>query len=285
LPDISGLAWIEDGLFVAVHDAKNDGDENDQPRVSLVFLPEDVGTPPDVARKASNGIYDQALEVDWPTPKPNDFESIARIPGTRQMLLVESGDGNGAYQRLFLASLDASRMLSIDEVVPWPVKVFNVEASAVFRVDGELYFAYAERADSLAQTEIRWAKMQMNPLRFGPFSSARYAARMKGAGFRPIVALEVDANGNAFGVCAYDPDDDNGPFRSYVSSLGQFRSGGRGDVRFVPSGKFADIAQQDGFKIEGLALKPGPNGGVLYAGTDDENFGATLRQVSPLSIR
>ena len=51
-------------------------------------------------------------------------------------------------------------------------------------------------------------------------------------------------------------------------------------------GKFADIAQMDGFKIEGLALKPGINGGdVLYAGTDDENFGATLRQISPLSAR
>ena len=54
----------------------------------------------------------------------------------------------------------------------------------------------------------------------------------------------------------------------------------------MPSGKFADIAQQDGFKIEGLALKRNPNGmEVLYAGTDDENFGATLRQVAPFSGR
>ena len=90
------------------------------------------------------------------------------------------------------------------------------------------------------------------------------------------------------------PDDrlDNGelllivcPF-NFNFLLGQFRSDGGRGVRFVPSGKFADIAQQDGFKIEGLALKRNPNGmEVLYAGTDDENFGATLRQVAPFSGR
>jgi hypothetical protein len=282
LLDISGLAWIEDGLFVAVHDAKNKPDENDRPRVSLLFLPADVGGegPLEAAREASAGIYYRNLEVAWPGTKPNDFESIARIPGTRQMLLVESGDDNSSFQRLFLASLDPSRQLTIDEVVPWPVPVFNVEASAVFRLGADLYFAYAERADSQARTEIRWAKMELNPLRFGPFSSARYAAPEKGPGFRPVVALEIDPDGEVYAVAAHDPDDDNGPFYSYVSRIGQFRVGSRGGARFVPAGKGGVLARQDGFKIEGLALRIGPDGSrLLYAGTDDENFGAALRQV------
>jgi hypothetical protein len=289
LLDISGLAWMEDGLFVAVHDAKSKPGEDERPRVSLVSLPSDASTPPEPARLESDGIYFQNLEVAWPQRKPNDLESIARIPGTRKVLLVESGDDGSTddkgnpFQSIFLATLTPFKQLTVDEVVPWPTAIKNVEASAVFNLEGNLYFAYAERADSQPQTEIRWAKMQLNPLRFGSFSSMRYAARVSGPGFRPIVALEVDSNGHAYAVCAYDPDDDNGPFRSVVSSIGQFRPAGMGAARFVPSGKFADIAQQDGFKIEGLALKPDANGsGILYSGTDDENFGAVLRQIFPL---
>jgi len=196
---------------------------------------------------------------------------------------VESGDDNSAFQRIFLATLTPSRQLTINEVVPWPTAVFNVEASAVFKLQGDLFFVYAERAESLPQTEIRWSRIELNPLRFGPFASARYAARLKGPGFRPIVALEVDAAGRIYAVTAYDSGEDNGPFRSFVSCIGQFRSAGNGEARFVPSGKFADVAQQDGFKIEGLAVRVRLDGGSeLYAGTDDENFGATLRQVAPV---
>jgi hypothetical protein len=38
LPDLSGLAWMGEDLFVAVHDAKNP-DELDRPRVSILALP------------------------------------------------------------------------------------------------------------------------------------------------------------------------------------------------------------------------------------------------------
>lgn len=283
LLDISGVAWMEGDSFVAVHDGKNNEAESARPRVSLLLLPADVVAPPEFARQAAGGIYFRNLDVDWLTDKPNDLESIARIPGTRQMLLVESGDDNSVFQRIFLATLNPSYQLTINEVVPWPTPIFNVEATAVFNLGGQLFFVYAERAEGLPHTEIRWTRMDLNPLRFGSFSSARYAPRVKGPGIRPVVALDVDAAGHVYAATAYDSGEDNGPFRSYVSRIGQFRSARDGNAQFVPSGQFADVAQQDGYKIEGVVVRPRGDGAVeVYAGTDDENYGASLRQVAPI---
>ncbi|MFN2378216.1 MAG: hypothetical protein ABR538_16930 [Candidatus Binatia bacterium] len=290
LLDISGVAWLEDDIFLAVHDGKNSDAERDWPRASLLLLPADVTSPPAFAREAPEGLYFQNLEIAWPTGESNDLESIARIPGTRQFLLVESGDDCSGFQRIFLSTLGGSYNLTIDEVVSWPVEpgsgcdgVFNVEASAVFHVGGQLYFVFAERAEGQPHTELRWAKMETAPLRFGTFSSFRYAARTRGPGVRPLVALDVDDQGQVYAATAYDSGEDNGPFRSYVSRIGRFAPGRGGRARFIPSGKFANVARQDGFKIEGVAVRPVDAGALeVYAGTDDENYGAVLRQVAPV---
>lgn len=291
LLDISGVSWLEDDLFLAVHDGKANEDERDRPRVSLLLLPADVAVPPEFVRSAAAGIYYQDLEIDWPSGESNDLESIARIPGTRQFLLVESGDDCSEFQRIFLASISASYQLSIEQVATWPPSgsapcagVFNVESSAVFSIDGQQFFVYAERAEGSSNTELRWAKMELNPIRFGPFSSVRFAARLKaGPGVRPLVALDVDDEERVFAATAYDSGEDNGPFRSMVSQIGQFRRSPRGGARFVPSGKFAEVARQDGYKIEGVAVRPVDGGPAqVFAGTDDENYGATLRQVAPI---
>jgi hypothetical protein len=286
LLDISGVSWIDDDVFVVVHDGKSDGMEGDLPRVSLLLLPADATVPPEFAREAPSGIYFQNLVVEWPSSTPNDLESIARIPGTRQLLLVESGDGcKREFQRIFLTSLSAQYELSVDEVAHWPLSetcaygVYNVEATAVFQLGDQYFFVYAERAEGQPYTNIRWAQMQLNPLRFGEFSSVRYAARVRGPGVRPIVALDVDDAGNVYAATAYDSGFDNGPFRSWASRIGQFRGPRGGNARFIPSGAFADIATQDGYKIEGIAARPGDGGAAVFAGTDDENYGATLRQV------
>lgn len=195
---------------------------------------------------------------------------------------MESGDDNSLFQRIFLGTLTPANQLIISEVVPWPTPVFNVEATAVFELGNQLFFVYAERAQGRSQTQIRWARMERNPLRFGPFSSARYGVPLKGPGIRPVVALDVAATGEVYAATAYDSGEDNGPFRSFLSCIGQFRSARHGNAHFVPSGQFANVAQQDGFKIEGVTLRPRADGAAeVYAGTDDENYGAVLRQVAP----
>lgn len=290
LLDISGVAWMEDDIFLAVHDGKNSDEERDWPRASLLLLPADVTSPPAFARQAPEGLYFQNLDIAWPSGESNDLESIARIPGTRQFLLVESGDDCSGFQRIFLSTLSATYQLTIDEVAPWPVEpgsgcegVFNVEASAVFNVGGQMFFVYAERAEGQPHTELRWATMETNPLRFGAFSSFRYAARPRGPGMRPLVALDVDDQGQVYAATAYDSGEDSGPFRSWVSRIGRFVPGRGRQARFIPSGKFANVARQDGFKIEGVAVRPTEaRQPEVYTGTDDENYAAVLRQVAPI---
>jgi hypothetical protein len=54
LPDLSGLTWLKEDSFLAVHDSKS-LDPN-QPRVSLINLPQ-----------SSKGIEWQTLKIDWET--------------------------------------------------------------------------------------------------------------------------------------------------------------------------------------------------------------------------
>jgi hypothetical protein len=277
LLDLSGIVWVAEGTFVAVHDAKR-GEEDDRPRVSLVSVPD-----------GPIGITYQPLDVAWPAGElSHDLESIAAIPGTDRLLLVESGDdGHTEYQRIFLATLTLSPTvaLSIDAVVPWPEPIFNVEASAVLAVDDSLYFVYAERAEGQPTTELRWAMVTVaeNGLTFGPFERALVASALQGPGVRPIVGLDADAAGNLYAVTAYDSGDDNGPFRSVISRIGHLEPMAEGGLQFVPSGTFGDIAWLDGFKVEGVAVvEAGSDSLLVYAGTDDENYGATLRLVWPI---
>jgi hypothetical protein len=278
LPDLSGIAWIGDGTFVAVHDSKR-GDEDDRPRLGIVQVPD-----------GPTGVTYHPLDVAWPDNDPShDLESIAGIPGTDRLLLVESGDdGKMAYQRIFLATLtrEPDVAVTIDAVIPWPEPIFNVEASAVLALDDSLYFVYAERAEGQPTTELRWAELtvDMTRLTFGRFQSATFAAALQGVGVRPIVGLDADGTGRLYAVTAYDSGEDDGPFRSIVSSIGQLAPAPQGDTRFVPSGMFGDIAQLDGFKVEGVAVvETGSDPSSIYVGTDDENYGATLRLAWPIA--
>jgi hypothetical protein len=135
LPDLSGLAWIHGDQFVRVHDAKNP-DENDLPRVCMLEVPSGL-----------EGILWQPQEVDAPGEKGNDFESVARIPGTSQELLVEGTEEPDAQpfaRRIFLVRV---RLLGedIQDVLDWPSETRNVEGSAIARVGDDMLFVYAER--------------------------------------------------------------------------------------------------------------------------------------------
>jgi hypothetical protein len=270
LPDLSGIEWISDNYFLAVHDAKYPI-EKDRPRVSILH-----------ARSDGEVLTWKPIAVTW-LPKmdpPSDLESIARIPGTRSFLLCESGNSGGKHTRIFHSVLDDENNLVIKEVVNWPVKIYNVEASAIIRIKDQNYFVYAERAHGKTYTELKWAKMDLNPLRFGTFSSVKYSAGIHGRGYRPIVALSATPDGNLYAVAAYDPNREEGPFRSYITNIGQLRLTDKGTVVFITARHFADILEQEGNKIEGLTMVEIKKGNQqLFAGTDDEGLGASFRRV------
>jgi hypothetical protein len=279
LLDLSGLAWIEGDLFVAVHDSKNNDEEKDRARVSLVRLP-----------MGPDGITFENANLNWPAPlgESNDLESAARIPGEPYVLLMESGDGGKAgdggneFQRIFLAEYRNQR-LTIENFTDWPVDggVVNVEGAAVARLGNRFVFIFGERAEDEPSTQIQWAELFLPDLTFGPLRETTYNSPDL-TDNRPLVGMDVDDAGNIYIVSAFDPDVDDGPFTSAIWHIGQvvLDDSDEPEVRL-----FEDpvrLYTLDGFKTESVALRENGGGPEFFAGTDDENYGATLRPlVSP----
>jgi hypothetical protein len=268
LPDISGMSWMPGQRLLVVHDAKRSRPERD--RVGLVVLPTDTSS-----------LRYLPLDLPWPDTGPShDLESIAPVPGTNRAVLVESGDdgdGPGA-PRLYLVELHDDR-LTLVESVAWPEAVHNVEATAIVAVQGQLVFVYAERHHGAATTALRWATLQLDPLRFGAFEEFRFATPTLPPLNRAIVALEVDAAGQLYAAGSFDPNLDGGPFRSDIFRLGRFKVEPEGGVRYdrrLPERLFT----VDGVKIEALAIRTLDDGTLeIVYGTDDEDFGGIIRRL------
>jgi hypothetical protein len=269
--DISGLAWVEGNTFLAVHDSKYP-EEKDRPRVSLVTLPE-----------SAEGVLWKTLSIEWPGPlgPAADLESIARIPGTNSYLLVESGEGVHAgqrYLRAFLVKVGNSQVV-LESYATLPDRLKNIEGSAVARIGDRLVFVCAERGDHRPRTEVFWTDLQLRPLKFGPLKSAYFQPiGFSGKDRRPISAIDADSHGRLYVASAYDPNDDNGPFRSVIWRIGRLHADRRG-VRLVLRATVQKLATLDGLKVESLAIREREGKIELFAGTDDENYGSALRPI------
>lgn len=272
LPDLSGMAWLGGDQFLAVHDAKIDG-ESGNPRASLISLPLDP-----------QGIVWKPQALCFPGLQSNDLESAARIPGTKDILLAESGDnlGDPGFQRIFKARVEGTQMQIID-VVPWPVPVSNVEATAVGALGNRFVFLYAERAENLPSTNVRWALFDPETLSFDSFRSVAFSNPDLTEFNRPLVAMDLDSTGRIYISSTFDAEDaglpnpDNGPFSSAVFCIGQLREvDGEPEVFLFDTPRLEGTLQ--GFKVESLAVREGDAYGFqIFVGTDDENFGATMR--------
>jgi hypothetical protein len=270
LPDISGMSWMSGERLLVVHDSKRGEGELARGRVGLLSLP-----------TGPAGVQYLPLDVRWPaTGASHDLESVAHIPGTQRVLLAESGDnGDGLTgPRLFLTEVRGTR-LELLETVEWPEPIYNVEATAIVEVHGQLVFVYAERNQGAATTALRWAPIQLDPLRFGEFETFRFATPTLPAVNRGIVALDADPSGRLYAAASFDPDVDGGPFRSDIYRLGRFVLGNDGGVRY--DGRLPErIYTTDGVKIEALAIRPLADGTLeLVYGTDDEDFGGIVRRL------
>lgn len=269
LPDLSGLAWVKDDLFISVHDAKRNSEKKYWPRVSLVRLP----------KSELEGVTWQSLDIEFPGPDgpSSDLESVSRIPGGRGFLFVESGQEGEGARRIFFA-VYSNDTLKIESQVPWPVPVENVEATEVCQVGQQLVFLYAERAEGLAATKIKWATLSLHPLEFGLFKEVIYEGiDPVGKGARPIVALAVDTDGFIYSASAYDPGNDEGPFRSVAWRIGQMIADKNGNPQ-VQLGESKRLATLDGLKVESITVRESENGGKqVFVGTDDEHYGGIIR--------
>jgi hypothetical protein len=269
LPDLSGLAWVEDDLFIGVHDAKRNPEKYYWPRISLVRLP----------KSGIEGVTWQSLDLKFPGPEgpSSDLESVSRIPGGKGFLLAESGQEGEGARRIFFA-VYSNGALSIESHITWPVSIENVEATEVCQVGRQLVFLYAERAEGLPSTKLRWATLSLNPLELGAFKEVTYQGLDPvGKGARPIVALAVDADGFIYSVSAHDPGNDDGPFRSVVWRIGKMMADENGNPQ-VELGEGKRLATLDGLKVESIAVRESGEGAKqIYVGTDDEHYGGIIR--------
>lgn len=269
LPDLNGLAWVEGDLFIGVHDAKRNPAKYNWPRLSLVHLP----------KSEIEGVTWQSVDVTFPGPDgpSSDLESASPIPGDKGFLLVESGQEGDHARRIFYAVYSDGK-LNIESYVTWPVPIENVEGTEVCQVGRQLVFLYAERAEGLPSTKLRWATLSLNPMTFGAFKEVTYkGVDPVGKGVRPISALAVDSDGVIYIASAYDPGNDDGPFKSVVWRIGKMISDDKGNP-VVELGESKRLAAMDGLKVESIAVRETNDGGKqVYVGTDDEHYGGIIR--------
>jgi len=266
LPDISGMSWISEERLLVVHDAKRDRPA--RMRVGLLWLP-----------TGSDGVRYLPLDIRWPaTGASHDLESIARIPGTPRALFAESGNDGDADPRLYLVELRDTR-LELIETVLWPTTIWNVEATTIIEVGEQLVFVYAERHQGADTTAIRWAPLWLDPIRFGTFEEFRFRTPDSRAINRGVVALETDPSGRLLAAGAFDPDVDDGPFRSRIYRFGRFLVADDGRIEY--DGQQPErLFTVDGVKIEALAVRTMPDGTVeIVYGSDDEDFGGIVRRL------
>ncbi|NIS09863.1 MAG: hypothetical protein GWO07_14200 [Candidatus Dadabacteria bacterium] len=266
--DISGIVWVEGDKFIGIHDAKNNPEKKNWPRVTLLQLP----------KSELDGVIRTQYDLKFPGPggTSSDMESAASIPGGG-FLFVESGQEGEGHRRIFHA-VYAEGKLSIASYINWPVEIKNVEATEVHKVGDKMVFLYAERAQDMPETMLRWAELSLNPLSIGSFSEVTYSAKdPTGNGARPIVALDLDSEGNIYSVAAFDSGSDDGPYRSVVWKIGQLAENKEGK----PEVKLSEperIATLDSLKVESIAVVEAKGGTKrIYVGTDDEHYGGILR--------
>ncbi|MFI7240645.1 hypothetical protein [Streptomyces qinglanensis] len=282
--EFSGIAWLATRkratvpggdeepreVFLVCHDTRDNDAERDLPRLSLVRTPVDP-----------RGIDVQELDVDFPSV-PNDLESIARVPGRDEALLVESNaDGDDPDPTIYLARWDRKLNIRIAGSAPWPSTpqpLVNVEATAVATIGGHDYFVYAERAEGSDTTLVNMTRLRISRsgrITFGtewvsvPFTAAQPP------GARPASGMDIDDEGNLYISAAYDPGD-LGPFDSAVYRAARIRPGGPLGAELVPM-RPQLLARSSGLKVEGVALVDGSF--PIFISDDDEDYGGLLRQL------
>ena len=266
LLDLSGLAWMGGNTFLAVHDAKYEG-EATRVRVSLLKAPTSL-----------DGILWKPLRPRFPGGLSNDLESASRIPDTRNVLLVESRDDRSAYDRIYLARAgrNSVRILDFTEWTSF-ADPYNVEGTAVAKTEDGYLFLWAEREDGGETTLVQWRDLSLNPFAIGTgdiegsisFSLPTELAELYN---RPLVGMDVSASGEIYIVTAYDSGEDDGPYRSAVLKIGRIEAN-----EVLLDAEPTVVSTVDGLKIESVTLRSDGENDELFIGSDDEDYGGTLR--------
>jgi hypothetical protein len=266
-PPISGLAWLSDNMLLGVVDSKTpDGDG--KARLGAIAVP-----------KSGDQFHWQNVEFAWPGPlgPSSDLENVSRIPGTPDLLLCESGQDQ-KYKRIFLVEY-RKKQLNLVTYIEWNVPIKNVEGTVVVQLGKRYVFVYAERADGQGSTDICWADLTLKPLKIGKFQNVRFTCpEPTGPQARPVGAMDVDAAGHLYVSSTFDPGD-NGPFRSVIWRIGEVKLGEDKQPVVELDAEPHRIADLDKVKVEGIAIREHGGKREIFAASDDENLGGSVRRI------
>lgn len=293
LPNVSGMAKLAENAYLVVSDTKvKDCPDKEGPRIGLLTFP-----------NPETYTY-EPITVDWSTLKggrPNDLESICTLAGTPdEFLAVESGYVGWNYARIIrLQATYADGKASIAvtgciRFLPWlpDGSCFeDIEAAQTFTRCDETYLLLAKRGKAirdgltrkdshdLLKSRIVWGKLSWEHPVFKPIDYLKIATPFKSLlvpGERRFVSDLLIHNGDLYVSSCSDPGDD-GPFTSAIFKIGALRT--TGQILHTLRTDQMQIIRVAGHKIEALA-EPSAEGGLLLAGTDDENANGTVIPVS-----
>ena len=248
LYSVSGIAPFKDGYLVVV-----DNKKKGQPRISYI---------------------DRELKIHpvaWPARKlPYDLEAIIMLPGNEnRFILMES---TGICYELDIDSTSLQTDLIHSFTLPNLKPTMNLEGLTIFPSGQGLVFIYGDRGSDKRKSTLFTAFFNPKKRSFYEVSKFTVDLPKPKNHKRNIADLTIKANGSVWTSATSDPSD-NGPFTTAIYELGEIDHAGT----FTPI--HPELQQPimvfGGQKVEAMIF----HNGHLVLMTDNENFGATFKQI------
>lgn len=290
---ISGLAQVVDSTYLAVHDWKDNEEGKKGIRLSLIktYHDKDPTYHPVIMKK-----FKSEDNVS------NDLEAICKIPNREnEYLLLESGDFDDKYARIFRIKLDANaKVATVTNRRKYKIGVKRNrtqdgdenEGLICAKADNEnLLLVFGERGGSSAHSKGFLKFAEYNLTDFSDTEMTFIAQEKLTSKTVPGVWSDPDKNrdisdlylddNNMIWASAAEDQGDAGPLYSVIYQLGKLNT----EEPYITFCEELEVYWEiAGFKIEALSgpsaaiMKDGkPIAHLMSFGTDDENYGGVWR--------
>lgn len=248
LYSVSGIAPFKD-RYMVVHDNKKKG----QPRIS--YIDWDFKIHP----------------IAWPEAKlPYDLEAIVTIPGyENRFILMES---TGICYELTIDPATLWTKLIHSFTLPDLKPNMNLEGLTIYPSGQGLVFIYGDRGSDKRKSTLFTAFFNPKKRSFYEVNQFTFDLPKPKKHKRNIADLALKADGSVWTSATSDPGN-NGPFTTAIYELGEINHAGT----FTPIHPELQqpIMEFGGQKVEAMMFHKGH----LVFMTDNENFGATFKQL------
>ncbi len=245
---VSGVVQFKDGYLV-VHDNK----KKKQPRVS--FIDDEF----------------RITQLIWPEPElPYDLEAAIQIPKIAdRFILMES---SGKCYEVFVDPIDLRMDLLHSFTLPGLSPKMNLEGLTIFPSGQGLVFIYGDRGSDKRKSTLFTAFFNPKKKSFFDIQQFTFDLPKPKKHKRNIADLAIKADGSIWTSATSDPGND-GPFTTAIYELGEMDHAGT----FIPAHPelLKPIMVFGGQKVEAMIFH---NGHLVFM-TDNENFGATFKQL------